>query len=51
MKDMFAAGMEFGSHSWSHPHFPNLTWNQAHDEMYRVELLLNRTLGVIPAFL
>jgi peptidoglycan/xylan/chitin deacetylase (PgdA/CDA1 family) len=49
MKDMFAAGMEFGSHSWSHPHFPTLTWDQTHNEMYKVEVLLNKTLGVVPA--
>jgi peptidoglycan/xylan/chitin deacetylase (PgdA/CDA1 family) len=49
MKDLFNAGHEFGSHSWSHPHFPNLTWDQTHNEMYKVEVLLNKTLGVVPA--
>jgi len=51
MKDLFNAGNEFGSHSWSHPHFPSLTWDKTHNEMYRVEVLLNKTLGVVPALL
>ncbi|KAK7030470.1 hypothetical protein VNI00_014057 [Paramarasmius palmivorus] len=49
LKRAYAAGMQIASHTWSHKHLPELNWDQLHDEMWRVELALERILGVTPA--
>ena len=40
-----------GSHTWAHKDLTTLTWDQIHDEMWRVEQALQRILGVTPAFM
>ncbi|KAG5726443.1 Chitin deacetylase, partial [Termitomyces sp. T112] len=34
-----------------HKDLTTLTWDQIHDEMWRVELALSRIVGVVPAFM
>lgn len=29
--------MTLGNHGWSHKNFQTLSWDQAHDELWRVE--------------
>ncbi|KAG5645106.1 hypothetical protein DXG03_006920 [Asterophora parasitica] len=43
-------GHQVASHTWSHAHLNTLTWDQLHDEFWRVEQALQRITGVIPAF-
>lgn len=40
-----------GSHTWAHKDLSTLTWDQIHDEMWRVEQALERIIGVTPAFM
>jgi len=51
MRDLFKAGHEFGSHTATHPHMNQLTWDKMHDQMWKVEQLLIRVLGVNPRLL
>ncbi|KAF8898258.1 hypothetical protein CPB84DRAFT_1780736 [Gymnopilus junonius] len=44
-------GHMLGSHTWAHKDLTTLTWDQIHDEMWRVELALSRIVGVYPAFM
>ncbi|KAI5887222.1 carbohydrate esterase family 4 protein [Schizophyllum commune H4-8] len=44
------AGHQIASHTWSHPHLNDLSWDQLHDEMYRVEDAFQKIAGVKPAF-
>ncbi|KAI4518118.1 carbohydrate esterase family 4 protein [Schizophyllum commune Tattone D] len=44
-------GHQLGSHTWSHYDLSTLTWDQIHDEMWRVEQALQKTVGVTPAFM
>jgi len=51
VKYAYNAGHQVASHTWSHPHLPNLSKTQIDDEMSRIELALERILGVTPAFM
>jgi len=51
VKYAYSHGHQIGSHTWSHPHLTTLTWDQIHDEMWKVELALTRIIGVVPAFM
>ncbi|KIY65582.1 carbohydrate esterase family 4 protein [Cylindrobasidium torrendii FP15055 ss-10] len=45
------SGMQLASHTWSHADLTTLSWDQVHDEMWRVEQALQRIAGVQPAFM
>jgi len=47
----YGKGHQIGSHTWAHKDLTTLTWDQIHDEMYRVELALTKIIGVKPAFM
>ncbi|KIY63018.1 carbohydrate esterase family 4 protein [Cylindrobasidium torrendii FP15055 ss-10] len=47
----YNSGMQLGSHTWSHKDLSTLSWDQVHDEMWRVEQALQRIVGVTPAFM
>ncbi|KAJ6514764.1 carbohydrate esterase family 4 protein [Mycena vulgaris] len=51
VKFAYANGHMIGSHTWAHLDLTTLTWDQIHDEMWRVELALSRIIGVRPAFM
>ncbi|KAL1744460.1 carbohydrate esterase family 4 protein [Schizophyllum fasciatum] len=44
-------GHQLGSHTWSHADLTTLSWDQIHDEMWRVEQALQKIVGVTPAFM
>ncbi|KAF9036878.1 carbohydrate esterase family 4 protein [Panaeolus papilionaceus] len=44
-------GHQVASHTWAHKDLKTLTWDQIHDEMWRVEQALQRIVGVNPAFM
>ncbi|KAG6917732.1 hypothetical protein DXG01_001383 [Tephrocybe rancida] len=37
VKYAYDKGHQVASHTWSHAHLPTLTWDQQHDEFWRVE--------------
>jgi len=43
-------GHQVASHTWFHKNLTTLTWEQIHDEMWRVEQALVRITGAYPAF-
>ncbi|KAH6889597.1 hypothetical protein BKA70DRAFT_1329313 [Coprinopsis sp. MPI-PUGE-AT-0042] len=45
------SGHQLASHSWGHKRMTELSWDQMHDEMWRVEQALSRIAGVTPAFM
>ncbi|KAF8150188.1 carbohydrate esterase family 4 protein [Crassisporium funariophilum] len=47
----YQKGHQIASHTWSHSDLTTLTWDQIHDEMWRVEQALTRIAGVVPAFM
>ncbi|KAL0947886.1 hypothetical protein HGRIS_010521 [Hohenbuehelia grisea] len=51
VRHAFNNGHQVASHTWSHKDLNTLSWDQLHDEMWRVELALNRIVGVWPAFM
>ncbi|KAJ7218270.1 carbohydrate esterase family 4 protein [Mycena haematopus] len=51
VKYAYAAGHMIGSHTWAHKDLTTLSWDQIHDEMWRVEQALQRIIGVTPAFM
>ncbi|TFK36747.1 carbohydrate esterase family 4 protein [Crucibulum laeve] len=51
VKYAYSMGHQIGSHTWSHLDLTTLTWDQIHDEMWRVEQALQRIIGVTPAFM
>ena len=51
VKYAYAQGHMVASHTWDHKDLTKLTYDQIHDEFYRVELALERLLGVKPAYL
>ncbi|KAJ7253509.1 carbohydrate esterase family 4 protein [Mycena rebaudengoi] len=51
VKYAYANGHMIGSHTWAHLDLATLSWDQIHDEMWRVELALSRIIGVKPAFM
>jgi len=44
-------GHQIASHTWSHADLSTLTWDQIHDEMWRVEQAFEKIVGVCPAFM
>ncbi|KAF8993114.1 carbohydrate esterase family 4 protein [Hymenopellis radicata] len=44
-------GHQVASHTWAHEDLTTLTWDQLHDEMWRVEQALQRIVGASPAFM
>jgi len=44
-------GHQIASHTWSHKNLTTLTWDQIHDEMWRVEDALMKIAGKYPAFM
>ncbi|KAF7374280.1 Carbohydrate esterase family 4 protein [Mycena sanguinolenta] len=51
VKYAYNAGHMIGSHTWAHKDLTTLSWDQIHDEMWRVEQALQRIIGVTPAFM
>ncbi|KJA19853.1 carbohydrate esterase family 4 protein [Hypholoma sublateritium FD-334 SS-4] len=47
----YSKGHQIGSHTWAHLDLTALTWDQIHDEMWRVEQALTKIIGVVPAFM
>ncbi|CAE6448183.1 unnamed protein product [Rhizoctonia solani] len=51
IKYLHEKGHQLASHTWGHKDLATLTWDQVHDEMWRVEEALQRIIGVTPAFM
>jgi peptidoglycan/xylan/chitin deacetylase (PgdA/CDA1 family) len=51
VKYAYAKGHQIGSHTWAHLDLTTLSWDDIHDQMWKVELALNRIIGVVPAFM
>ncbi|KAF5334503.1 hypothetical protein D9611_013831 [Ephemerocybe angulata] len=50
IKRAYDSGHQLGSHTWSHKDLTTLSWDQMHDEMWRVEQAILRITGALPAF-
>jgi peptidoglycan/xylan/chitin deacetylase (PgdA/CDA1 family) len=50
VKYAFDKGHQVASHTWSHANLTNLTWDQNHDEFWRVEEALLKMTGAYPAY-
>ncbi|KAG7093316.1 hypothetical protein E1B28_006998 [Marasmius oreades] len=48
---VYGQGHQVASHTWRHADLSTLSWDQVHDEMWRVEQALQRIVGVVPAFM
>ncbi|KAH9481128.1 Chitin deacetylase [Psilocybe cubensis] len=44
-------GHQVSSHTWSHKDLSTLSWDDIHDEMWKVEQALTKIIGVVPAFM
>ncbi|KAJ1301560.1 hypothetical protein OPQ81_008808 [Rhizoctonia solani] len=51
VKYAYDKGHQIGSHTWAHKDLSTLSWDEVHDEMWRVEQALQRIIGVTPAFM
>jgi len=51
VKYAYDHGHQVSSHTWAHKDLTTLTWDQIHDEMWRVEQALQRITGAYPAFM
>jgi peptidoglycan/xylan/chitin deacetylase (PgdA/CDA1 family) len=51
VKFVYNNGHQVASHTWYHKDLTTLSWDQIHDEMWRVELALLRITGAYPAFM
>ncbi|KAF9442802.1 carbohydrate esterase family 4 protein [Macrolepiota fuliginosa MF-IS2] len=51
VKYAYDHGHQVASHTWAHKHLNSLTFDQVHDEMWRVEQALLRITGAYPAFM
>ncbi|KAF5374460.1 hypothetical protein D9615_009084 [Tricholomella constricta] len=51
VKYAYDKGHQVASHTWAHKDLTTLTWDQIHDEMWKVELALMRITGAYPAFM
>ncbi|QRW07453.1 chitin deacetylase [Ceratobasidium sp. AG-Ba] len=49
VKYLYDKGHQIASHTWSHANLSTLSWDQVHDEMWRVELAMQKIAGVVPA--
>jgi peptidoglycan/xylan/chitin deacetylase (PgdA/CDA1 family) len=50
IRDASAAGWTIGSHGWSHANMGELSWDQIHDELWRVEEAFIKILGLRPVY-
>lgn len=50
VKYAYDHGHQVASHTWAHKDLTTLTWDQIHDEMWRVEQALQRITGAYPAW-
>ncbi|EIN08131.1 carbohydrate esterase family 4 protein [Punctularia strigosozonata HHB-11173 SS5] len=51
LQHTYNAGHLIGSHTWSHPDLTTLTFDEIHDQMWKVELAMKNILGAKPAFM
>ncbi|KAF9517395.1 carbohydrate esterase family 4 protein [Hydnum rufescens UP504] len=51
VKCTYAQGHQLVSHTWSHPDLTKPSFDQIHNEMWRIEQALERIVGVSPAFI
>ncbi|TFK22661.1 carbohydrate esterase family 4 protein [Coprinopsis marcescibilis] len=51
IKYAYDHGHQVASHTWAHRDLTSLSWDQIHDEMWRVEQALARITGATPAFM
>ncbi|TEB31432.1 carbohydrate esterase family 4 protein [Coprinellus micaceus] len=51
VKYAYDHGHQVASHTWAHRDLATLTWDQIHDEMWRVEQALIRITGANPAWM
>ncbi|KAI5120411.1 hypothetical protein M0805_006912 [Coniferiporia weirii] len=51
LRHAYASGHLIASHTWSHPDLTTLSWDEIHDQMWKVELALSRIIGVWPAWM
>ncbi|KAF9457983.1 acetyl xylan esterase II [Collybia nuda] len=51
VKYAYDKGHQIASHTWSHAHLNNLTWDQLHHEFWLVEQAFQKIAGVTPAFM
>jgi len=51
VKYAYSHGHMISSHTWSHSDLTTLSWDQIHDEMWRVEQAFVRITGAMPAFM
>jgi len=51
VKYAYSHGHMVGSHTWAHRDLSTLTWDQIHDEMWRVEQAVQRITGALVAFM
>ncbi|KAF9552564.1 carbohydrate esterase family 4 protein [Agrocybe pediades] len=47
----FKNGHQIGSHTWAHLDLTTLSWDDIHDQMWKVEQALTKIAGVVPAFM
>ncbi|EJD50156.1 carbohydrate esterase family 4 protein [Auricularia subglabra TFB-10046 SS5] len=45
IKNLYNAGHQIGGHTWSHADLTTLTWDQIHDQMWKVEQAVLRITG------
>lgn len=50
IRALHAAGHTLGSHGWSHKDMGQLSWDECHDELWRVEEAFIRILGLKPIY-
>ncbi|KJA21062.1 carbohydrate esterase family 4 protein [Hypholoma sublateritium FD-334 SS-4] len=51
VKYAYDHGHQIASHTWAHKDLTTLSWDNIHDEMWRVEQALVRITGAYPAFM
>lgn len=51
VKYAYDNGFQVASHTWAHKDLTTLTFDQIHDEMWRVEQAIQRITGAVPAFM
>ncbi|KAJ9117704.1 hypothetical protein QFC24_006418 [Naganishia onofrii] len=50
IRALHAAGMTLGSHGWTHAHFNELTYDQMHDQLWKMEEAFKKILGLKPLY-
>jgi len=51
VRTAYNSGHQVASHTWAHRDLTTLTWDQIHDEMWRVEQAVQRITGAYVAFM